>query len=273
MSAATAPRVAAAPRVCRALRARRAASRPARALVVAAAGKPPLVKVCGVTSVADCALAVEKGADFIGMILWPKSKRSIDFALAREIAARAKEGGATPVGVFVDESMDAIVSACKDVGIDHAQLHGDGARASLKDLPMSIKAIWVVNADADGVIVTPLPGDEDALMKQRTDAMGANPVTAAVDFVKGPRRVVDWILVDGVVAGSGETYDWRNLKTPRGASRKGWLLAGGLDPENVAEAVAVCAPTGVDVASGVTDNSGVAKDASKVEAFIANAKK
>jgi phosphoribosylanthranilate isomerase len=273
MSAATALRVAAAPRVCRALRARRAASRPARALVVAAAGKPPLVKVCGVTSVADCALAVEQGADFIGMILWPKSKRSIDFALAREIASIAKEGGATPVGVFVDESVDAIVSACKDVGIDHAQLHGDGARLSLKDLPMSIKAIWVVNADKDGVIVTPLPGDEDALMKQRTDAMGANPVTAAVDFVKGPRRVVDWILVDGETAGSGETYDWTNLKPPRGASRKGWLLAGGLDPENVAEAVAVCKPTGVDVASGVTDDSGVKKDASKVEAFIKNAKK
>ena len=217
--------------------------------------------------------AVEQGADFIGMILWPKSKRSIDFALAREIASIAKEGGATPVGVFVDESVDAIVSACKDVGIDHAQLHGDGARLSLKDLPMSIKAIWVVNADKDGVIVTPLPGDEDALMKQRTDAMGANPVTAAVDFVKGPRRVVDWILVDGETAGSGETYDWTNLKPPRGASRKGWLLAGGLDPENVAEAVAVCKPTGVDVASGVTDDSGVKKDASKVEAFIKNAKK
>jgi phosphoribosylanthranilate isomerase len=138
---------------------------------------------------------------------------------------------------------------------------------------MSIKAIWVVNADKDGVIVTPLPGDEDALMKQRTDAMGANPVTAAVDFVKGPRRVVDWILVDGETAGSGETYDWTNLKPPRGASRKGWLLAGGLDPENVAEAVAVCKPTGVDVASGVTDDSGVKKDASKVEAFIKNAKK
>lgn len=272
-SAAVASRIIAAPRVGRALRARRAAARPVRALVVAAAGKPTLVKVCGVTSVADCALAVEQGADFIGMILWPKSKRSIDFALASEIAARAKAGGAVPVGVFVDESAEDISRACEAVGIDHAQLHGDGARAALKDLPMAIKAIWVVSADADGNIVTALPGDEETLMKQRSDAMGANPVTAAVDWVKGPRRVVDWCLVDGVVAGSGETYDWHNVRPPKGVSRKGWLLAGGLDPTNVAEAVAVCAPTGVDVASGVTDASGVAKDAERVAAFVANAKK
>ena len=270
----TASRLAAAPRVGARSRAPRAPRRRAttRALVVAAAGKPTLVKVCGVTSVADCALAVAQGADFVGMILWPKSKRSVDLALAREIADAAKAGGAIPVGVFVDESVDAITSACAATGIDHAQLHGDGARGALKDLPMSIKAIWVVSADKDGTIVTPLPGDEDALMKQRSDAMGANPVTAAVDWVKGPRRAVDWCLVDGVVAGSGETYEWSNLKPPKGVSRKGWLLAGGLDPTNVKEAIAVCAPTGVDVASGVADASGVSKDADKVAAFVANAR-
>lgn len=137
---------------------------------------------------------------------------------------------------------------------------------------MSIKAVWVVNADADGRIVTPLPGDEDALVKKRVDAMGANPVTAAVDWVNGPRRTVDWVLVDGVVAGSGETYDWNKLKAPKGASRKGWILAGGLDPENVSDAIMTTRPTGVDVASGVTTEGGVLKDPARVEAFIANAK-
>ena len=181
-----AARRARAPRAPRAPR-RRATHARAR---VAAAGKPTLVKVCGVTSVADCALAVAQGADFVGMILWPKSKRSVDLALAREIADAAKAGGAIPVGVFVDESVDAITSACAATGIDHAQLHGDGARGALKDLPMAIKAIWVVSADKDGTIVTPLPGDEDALMKQRSDAMGANPVTAAVDWVKA--RAARW---------------------------------------------------------------------------------
>jgi phosphoribosylanthranilate isomerase len=206
------------------------------------------------------------------MILWPQSKRSVSLEVGKEIAAKAKEGGAVPIGVFVDETVEQIVQACDFCDLDHAQLHGDGARMALKDLPMRIKAIWVVNANADGVITTCLPGDEDLLMKQRSDAMGANPVTAAVDWVKGPRRVVDWCLVDGAVPGSGKTFDWTNLKHPRGIARRGWFLAGGLDPENVAEAVRTCAPTGVDVASGVADASGVKKDAEKIEAFVRNAR-
>ena len=247
--------------------------KPQRGVITTAASNQTLVKVCGVTSAEDCQLAVDSGADFIGMILWPKSKRSVDLGIAKEIAQCAKAGNATPVAVFVDETAGEISNACKYLEIDHAQLHGDGARTALKDLPMSIKAIWVVSADADGNIVTALPGDEDALMKQRSDAMGANPVTAAVDWVKGPRRAVDYVLVDGVVAGSGETYDWNNLKAPKGISRKGWILAGGLDPENVHEAVGLCNPTVVDVASGVANDGGVKKDAEKVKAFITNAKK
>lgn len=238
----------------------------------AAAASPgsTLVKVCGVTTPGDCDLAVGAGASFIGVILWPKSKRSVAFDVAAEIASKAKEGGAVPVGVFVDESAEEIIAACDAVGIDHAQLHGDGARAALKDLPTRIRAIWVVNADASGAITTPMPGDEVELMKSRVDAMGANPVTAAIDWVKGPRRTVDWVLVDGQNAGSGETYDWKGLKAPRGASRKGWILAGGLDPTNVSEAVMTTRPTAVDVASGVADESGVAKDKQKIEAFIQN---
>ena len=278
MSALVTARVTFTPGARRSTKAFRAAAttvrvRPARGLVTTSAAKETLVKVCGVTSVADCQLAVDAGADFIGMILWPGSKRFVDLVAAKEIAACAKAGGATPVGVFVDETAGEIANACKYTEIDTAQLHGDGARTALKDLPASIKAIWVVNADADGLIRTVLPGDEDQLMKQRSDAMGANPVTAAVDWVKGPRRAVDYLLVDGVTPGSGETYDWTNLKPPRGVSRKGWLLAWGLDPENVNEAVRICSPTGVDVASGVADASGVAKDAEKVKAFVANAKK
>ena len=76
------------------------------------------------TTPGDCDLAVGAGASFIGMILWPKSKRSVAFDVAAEIAAKAKEGGAVPVGVFVDESAEEIIAACDAVGIDYAQLHG-----------------------------------------------------------------------------------------------------------------------------------------------------
>ena len=78
--------------------------------------------------------------------------------------------------------------------------------------------------------------------------------------------------MDGVVAGSGETYEWSNLKPPKGVSRKGWLLAGGLDPTNVKEAIAVCAPTGVDVASGVADASGYRKTRTRWRRLVANAR-
>jgi phosphoribosylanthranilate isomerase len=223
--------------------------------------------------VKDCALATSNGADFIGMILWPKSKRSVTRETARDIAAAAKEEGAIPVAVFVDEDAATIVEVCDAIGVDHAQLHGDGARDALEKLPMRIKAIWVLNADAEGKIVTKFPGDEEKLIAERTKKMsGPQGWKAAIDFVSGPRRVVDWLLIDGVNAGSGTAFDWKQLKVPRGCSRKGWLLAGGLNPENVGSAVETVNPNGVDVASGVADDSGVVKEEAKIVAFIGAAR-
>ena len=136
--------------------------------------KKTLVKVCGVTTPEDATQAASAGADFIGMILWPKSKRSIPLDVAKQVADAAKAAGATPIGVFVDESAEEIVAACEAVGIDHAQLHGDNARAALTDLPMKIKAVYVVSAAKDGAIVTPMPGDEEKLCEDRPDqALGA----------------------------------------------------------------------------------------------------
>ena len=236
-------------------------------------GDKPLVKVCGVTSARDAELATANGANFIGMILWPKSKRSVTREVAKEVATVAKAAGAVPVAVFVDEDSATITEVCDEIGVDHAQLHGDGAREALGTLPTRIKAIWVLNADADGKIVTKLPGDEETLIAERQKKMsGERGWKAAIDFVSGPRRVVDWLLIDGVNAGSGVVFDWSKLKVPRGCSRKGWLLAGGLNPDNVADAVQTVFPNGVDVASGVADEGGVVKDEAKIAAFISNAR-
>jgi phosphoribosylanthranilate isomerase len=160
-----------------------------------------------------------------------------------------------------------IVAACEAAGVTVAQLHGDAARMSLAGLPARLNAIYVMTASPAGALQTPLPS---ALIEPKPDLMkGAQGWRKAVDWVSFGRRTVDWLLVDGQTPGSGEAYDWRALRVPRGASRRGWLLAGGLSPENVGAAIAVARPDGVDVASGVTQACGVLKDPARVEAFVA----
>ena len=160
-----------------------------------------------------------------------------------------------------------IVAACDAAGVTTAQLHGDAARMSLQGLPTRLKAVYVMTASPAGALLTPLPG---ALIEAKPDLMkGEQGWRKAIDWVSQGRRTVDWLLVDGQTPGSGEAYDWRALRVPRGVSRRGWLLAGGLTPENVGAAIAVARPDGVDVASGVTKACGVLKDPARVEAFIA----
>eukprot|EP00897_Mesotaenium_endlicherianum_P005446 jgi/Mesen1/492/ME001024S10719 len=208
----------------------------------------PLVKICGITNVEDAVIAASAGADFIGMILWPKAKRSVSFDMAARISAAAGAHGAQTVGVFVDEDAETIVRACEAANVSFAQLHGDGARDSLVGLPASLKVTCVLHADKDGVIQTPLPAV--------TEGGGQ----------------IDWVLVDGMQGGSGEAFDWTNLKVPSGVSVHGWMLAGGLNPTNVAEAAQILQPQVVDVSSGVTGPDKLLKDREKVVAFIKAAK-
>jgi phosphoribosylanthranilate isomerase len=204
------------------------------------------VKICGVRSPQDAALAVSAGADFIGMLLWQGAKRAVSISIAAQIAAEAVQRGAQPVAVFVDEDADTIVRVCSEAGISTAQLHGDGARAALPDIPPELQVIYVLHATTDGVIQTELP-------------------TAS-------SRQPDWLLVDGLKGGSGIALDWRSLEVPVNSAHRGWLLAGGLNAGNVAEAAAIVRPSGVDVSSGVAGPDGMAKDPAQVRAFVAAAK-
>eukprot|EP00195_Chlamydomonas_chlamydogama_P017078 CAMPEP_0202896520 /NCGR_PEP_ID=MMETSP1392-20130828/5513_1 /ASSEMBLY_ACC=CAM_ASM_000868 /TAXON_ID=225041 /ORGANISM="Chlamydomonas chlamydogama, Strain SAG 11-48b" /LENGTH=250 /DNA_ID=CAMNT_0049581911 /DNA_START=25 /DNA_END=777 /DNA_ORIENTATION=- len=218
------------------------------ARVCAAKQAAPLVKICGVTSPEDAHLAAEMGADFIGMIMWPKAKRGVSDEVATKIASAAKALSAQPVGVFVDEDAETIARRCRTCGISIAQLHGDGARSSLPGLPEDLQVIWVMHSTPEGELQTPTP-----------QAMGHS-------------RPADWLLIDGLQGGSGQALDWTKLNIPEGQSSKGWLLAGGLKPENVAQAVNIARPYAVDVSSGVCGPDGLRKDASKVSSFIKAAK-
>lgn len=115
------------------------------------------MQVCGVTSVEDCELAARSGADLVGMIMWPKAARSVSDATAAAICARASELGAKAVGVFVDETPAVIAARAKKAGLAMVQLHGDGARQGLHDLPESIGVVYVMHATPEGVVQTPLP--------------------------------------------------------------------------------------------------------------------
>jgi phosphoribosylanthranilate isomerase len=95
------------------------------------------------------------------MILWPKAKRSISPATARQIAAVARRHGANPVAVFVDEDAATICRVCDEADVQIAQLHGDGARAAVSELHADLRVVYVMHAQKDGTLCTPLPQQLD----------------------------------------------------------------------------------------------------------------
>ncbi|XP_031497660.1 N-(5'-phosphoribosyl)anthranilate isomerase 1, chloroplastic-like [Nymphaea colorata] len=207
----------------------------------------PLVKMCGITSARDAEIAAKAGANFIGMIIWPNSKRSVSIQVASDIAKAAREYGAEPVGVFVDEDSDTILRYSDASDIEIVQLHGDGARAALPCLLQWCRVVYVLHADETGKLITGTPDDESLAS-------------------------VDWVLVDSVQGGSGKGFDWGKFKLPSIQSKHGWLLAGGLNPDNVRQAIEILKPQGVDVSSGICASDGLAKDLKKISAFMQNAR-
>jgi phosphoribosylanthranilate isomerase len=198
------------------------------------------VKICGLTSVADAEACVDLGADAIGLNFWNGSARRCDESIAREISARVR-GRALVVGVFVDAELPEIARITREVGLDCVQLHGDEPAELLAQLlPHAYKALRVRGPEI-ATEVTRYPGEHVLL-----DA-----------------------YVKGMPGGTGATFDWA-LAAQIARVRK-LTLAGGLVPDNVAEAVRAVRPYCVDTASGVESAPGV-KDAELVARFVANAR-
>lgn len=197
------------------------------------------IKICGIKNVTDALAAMDAGADLIGFNFYPKSPRYIDVGICRDImSVMRRYGHITYVGVFVNSSVEEIRATIETCGLSLAQLHGDETSEMLNSL--------------NGKAFKAFRGITDVETDKRMIANGK------------PAFLVD-AAVKGVYGGSGVTADWSAAAEL--AKRYPLLLAGGLTPENVADAVRQVKPWGVDVASGVESAPGV-KDAGKMKAFV-----
>lgn len=195
------------------------------------------VKICGITREEDALLAVAMGADALGFNFASGSRRQISPVLARDISRRLPPEILT-VGVFRDEAASRVVEIVNTAGLRAAQLHGresaESTRWIRERVPYVIKAFTA----------------------------GDPALEAAASYG------ADAILLDSPIPGSGEVFDWTLAEGRPDGIRT--ILAGGLDPTNVGDAVRRVKPWGVDVASGVEDPRGVPgqKDAHKLRAFV-----
>ena len=206
------------------------------------------VKVCGISTRAALAAAVDGGAAFVGLVFYPPSPRSVAVADAAALAAAAPPR-VERVGVFVDPDDSLLAEVVARVALSALQLHGRESPRRVRDIRArfglpAIKAIPVADED-DLARADDYAGAADRLL------FDARPPAGAPGALPG---------------GNGVAFDWRLMAARR---RSGpWLLSGGLTPENVARAVAASGAPAVDVSSGVESAPGV-KDPSRIAAFLA----
>ncbi len=203
------------------------------------------IKVCGLTSPGDAGFAGSCGVDYLGFILYPKSPRYVSIAKYRSMAARLPEQA--KVAVTVEPGPDALL-AMRDAGFRHFQVH------FRHDLPLAKVEAWTHAVGAEALWLAPrLPPDVDV-------------PPSLLGLSRG-------ILLDtfdpSLFGGTGRTGDWpkfrRHQKRQPGTT---WILSGGLNPENVGEALAKTRARFIDVNSGVESAPGV-KDYNKLRAFVA----
>jgi phosphoribosylanthranilate isomerase len=194
-------------------------------------------KICGITRIEDALLAAEAGADAIGLVFYDKSPRAVDVRQARAILA-ALPPFVTSVGLFVNASRCFIGEVLDAVPLDLLQFHGDETPEQCEGHGRPwFKALRV------------RPGDD---------------LRAEAARFSGARAILLDAYVPGVPGGTGERFDWKLI--PADLPRP-LILAGGLTPDNVAEAISSVRPYGVDVSGGVEASRGI-KDAAKMAAFI-----
>ena len=189
------------------------------------------VKICGLSTKGAVETAVSAGADYIGFVFAP-SKRQVTVEQAAELAEIIPTN-VKKVGVFVSPSREELLEAIEKIGLDLVQIHGQVADDLFENLPCA--SIQAMQVDGNGHV---------------------------------PNSQADYLLFDAPVAGSGQTFDWGQLDTTK--LTQPFFIAGGLNEDNVVEAIQHFTPYAVDVSSGVESNG--QKDQEKIRRFIERVK-
>jgi phosphoribosylanthranilate isomerase len=205
------------------------------------------IKICGINSAEALAVSADAGADYVGFVFFPPSPRSVSAIQAAAI--RATRPGAPPgVGLFVKPSLDEIAAVLAVTRLDALQIYGDPALARAIRQRFGLP-VWL----ARGISIrADLAAAEEAAQGLDGMVIESKPPPGATR-PGGNATALDWSLLAG----------W-NPSLP-------WLLAGGLEPDNVAEAIAHSGARGVDVSSGVERTPGV-KDMALIRAFITSSR-
>jgi phosphoribosylanthranilate isomerase len=230
------------------------------------------VKICGTTNLEDALTAVDAGADAVGFVFYEKSPRNISVEAARAIVERLPEG-VEKIGVFVHGDEPSPLKVFQEAGLTGTQSY---VSVEIGDRRSIGGALAVSSLPRHARFLTALPmrlvgGDEDIqkLASNFAKLRKSQPEGAGL-----PEGLMDTIVLDSgdlrSPGGTGKTFDWERAVPIAQGMRQGGLklvVAGGLTPHNVAEAIGILQPWGVDVASGVEAEPGK-KDPAKVRAFV-----
>jgi phosphoribosylanthranilate isomerase len=207
------------------------------------------IKICGTTCVEDALRSIEAGADALGFIFAPSKRRVTPEkaqSIIRELPRNVKK-----IGVFMDAGALEIGRIVNEVELTGIQMHGEG------DFPPEVYSY--------------LPKDRRDLMMKIKTVIVQQAFEGTFDFYAAVPGVVDaWLFDSG--AGSGQTFGWREAREKLAHRQGQFIVAGGLTPANVGEAMDSFKPWGVDVVSGVEREPG-RKDPEKLKAFVAAVRK
>lgn len=207
--------------------------------------KKPQIKICGITEQKEAAYLKEAGVSYAGFVFFPKSKRNVNYEQAERIF-ECLDASIKKVAVFVSPTLAQIEKA-EEIGADILQIHGTLA--------------------------------EEIIKKSRHPIWRAVNIQSGLQFLVGEEMYADnitGIVVDGAQYGSGETFDWSEKEEifiyREQFPEKKFVLAGGLNSENVKTGISIFAPDVTDVSSGVENENGIGKNRNRILEFVRKVK-